>query len=565
MVAVTLLSADSNLRVFDVLKTLALLAIIGGPLHADPYVRQPIDVQHYRFAITLADTTDRIAGEALIRVRLLAANMTQLTLDLANVTPERSGRGMRVGLVGLVGGAGEGGRRQPLTFQHAGDRLTIALPTGLAAGTMIEVAVGYAGIPADGLQIKPTPHGDRAFFSDNWPNKGHHWLPMIDHIADKATMEMDITAPSHYQVISNGLRVEVTDGTSGMRRTVWRESVPISPWLYALGVAHFAVQHVGDYKGVPIESWVFTQQREAGFFDYAVPSKDALAFYSEWVGPFSYEKLANVQSNSVSGGMEAASAIFYSAGSVAGTRPVRWRNVIIHEIAHQWFGDAVTESDWNEVWLSEGFATYFTLLFIEHAYGRDEFVAGLRASRKAVLDFDTKTPDYRVIHANLTDMAQVTTRMIYEKGAWTLHMLRQEMGDERFWAGIRDYYARHRDGNVTTTDFRQTMERASGKDLTAFFNQWLYRGGVPRVRGTWSWDASAKQIVVELRQTQAGAPFSIPIDVAITGADGAQRIERVELTSVSGRFTIAAERKPTAIMLDPFVRTLMEATLERRE
>ena len=95
-----------------------------------------------------------------------------------------------------------------------------------------------------------------------------------------------------------------------------------------------------------------------------MPTRDALAFYSERVGPFSYEKLANVQSNSVSGGMEAASAIFYSAGSVTGTRSVRWRNVIIHEIAHQWWGNAVTEKDWNDVWLSEGFATYFTLLFI---------------------------------------------------------------------------------------------------------------------------------------------------------------------------------------------------------
>lgn len=96
-----------------------------------------------------------------------------------------------------------------------------------------------------------------------------------------------------------------------------------------------------------------------------------LAFYSDTVGPFSYEKLANVQSNSVSGGMEAASAIFYSEGSVTGDRSVRWRNVVILEIAHQWFGNAVTESDWDDVWLSEGFATYFTLLYVEHAYGRD--------------------------------------------------------------------------------------------------------------------------------------------------------------------------------------------------
>jgi len=536
--------------------SLLCVAMIAETVSADPYPRQSIDVEHYRFALRLADSTDRIDGEATVRLRLLTADLAQVSLDLAGMTPARQGRGMRVSAVTRGGKA--------LGFQHAADRLVITLDGTLATGTVIELVVRYAGIPADGLQIKPTPHGDRAFFSDNWPDKGHHWLPMIDHIADKATMEMDVTAPSHYQVISNGLRVEATDDVRGTRRTVWRESVPIAPWLYALGVARFAVQHVGDYDGIPIETWVFAQQRDAGFHDFAVPTKDALAFYSEWVGPFSYEKLANVQSNSVSGGMEAASAIFYSAGSVAGTRPVRWRNVVIHEIAHQWFGNAVTESDWDHVWLSEGFATYFTLLFIEHAYGRDEFADGLRDSRRNVIAFDANRPDYRVIHANLADMADVTTGMTYQKGSWTLHMLRQEMGDDRFWAGIRDYYARFRDKSATTADFRLAMERAAGRDLGAFFQQWLYRGGVPRLDGTWRWDSTAKQVIVELRQTQPGEPFSIPIDIGIATPGGKARVERVELAAGSGRYAFPSDSAPSSVELDPNVRLLFAGTLVRR-
>jgi aminopeptidase N len=525
-------------------------------VRGDPYPRQPIDVEHYRFALTLTDSSDRITGEATVRLRLLQANVVRVTLDLADMRDARQGRGMQV--ISVMRGA------SALKFEHAADRLVITLDGQLAAGALIELVVRYAGIPADGLQIKPNQHNDRAFFSDNWPNKGHHWLPMIDHIADKATMEMDVTAPSHYQVISNGRRMEQTDDLRGNRRTVWRESVPIAPWLYALGVAHFAVQHVGDYNGIPIETWVFTQQREAGFHDFAVPTRDALAFYSEWIGPYSYEKLVNVQSNSVSGGMEAASAIFYSAGSVAGTRPVRWRNVVIHEIAHQWFGNAVTESDWNEVWLSEGFATYFTLLFIEHAYGRDEFAAGLRDSRRAVIAFDDKTPDYRVIHANLTDMADVTTRMIYEKGSWTLHMLRQEIGDERFWAGIREYHARFRDRNTTTAEFRAVMERASGKNLEAFFSHWLYRGGIPRLAGTWQWNAAAKQVVIDLRQTQSGEPFRFPIEFGIGTADGGVRVQRGDVSGGTARFSFAVEREPTAVTIDPNVRLLFDGALVRR-
>ena len=422
----------------------------------------------------------------------------------------------------------------------------------------------YEGIPADGLEITQTKYGDRTFFSDDWPDKARQWLPTVDHIADKATMEMDIVAPAHYQVISNGRRVEETDLPGNTRRTVWRESVPIAPWLYTLGVARFAVQEVGEYDGKPIQTWVLAQDRDAGFFDFAVPTRDALAFYSERVGPYSYEKLANVQSNIGGGGMESASAIMYGPASVTGTRSVRWRNVVIHEIAHQWFGNAVTESDWNDVWLSEGFATYFTLLFIEHAYGRDEFAQGLRDSRRTVLEFYAKTPDYRVVHENLADMSQVTTGMTYQKGSWVLHMLRQKIGDDRFWTGIRDYYARFKDANASTTDFRLAMERASGQDLAAFFQQWLYRGGVPRVDGSWTWDAATKQVVVELTQSQPGDPFQLPVEIGITDAGGKVRVERAELTARSGRFTFASEKEPEGLVLDPNVRVLMDGRLVRR-
>jgi len=536
---------------------LFLILAAGAMRPADTYPRQALDVEHYRFAVTVADSTDRITGVATIRIRLIAPDLTSVTLDLADASAARQGRGMRVSSVTRKGLA--------LAFTHNADRLSITLDHPSTAGELLEIEVRYSGVPADGLQIKPNKYGDRTFFSDNWPNKAHQWLPLIDHISDKATMEMDVVAPAQYQVVSNGRRIEETDLANGTRRTVWRESVPIAPWLYVLGVTRFAVQAVGDYAGTPIETWVFAQDRDAGFYDFAVPTHDVLAFYSERIGPYSYEKLANIQSNASGGGMEAASAIMYSPNSVSGTRSLRWRNVVIHEIAHQWFGNAVTENDWNDVWLSEGFATYFTLLFIEHAYGRDDFASGLRDSRKTVLDFYLKTPDYRVVHENLTDMAQVTSGMTYQKGSWVLHMLRQRMGDDRFWAGIRDYYARFKDTNASTTDFRLAMERASGQDLAVFFRQWLYHGGIPRVEGTWEWDANAKQVVVELTQTQTGELFQLPVEIGISIAGAKSRVERADLATRSARFTFAADQEPETVELDPNVRLLMDGRLARRK
>ncbi len=534
---------------------LAVFAVAVLPT-VDDYPKNPhIDIERYVFDLTLNDANDSLAASATIVAKFLADGITTLRLDLINSGYDSAGRGMTVSQVT------SGGRA--LGFTHADDVLLITVPSS-RAGQKQAITVTYGGVPATGLIIGPNKHGDRTFFSDNWPNKARHWLPTVDHPYDKAMSEMVVTAPSHYQVVSNGLVVETTDVADGMRRTHWRQSVPIATWLYVLGVARFAVQNVGNYRGKVIQTWIYPQDRDAGFYDFAVPTKDVMDFYGDRVGPFAYEKLANIQSNSVGGGMEAASAIFYGDNSVTGTRDVRWRNVIIHEVAHQWFGNAVTEYDWDDVWLSEGFATYFTLLYIEHAYGRDEFVRGLERSRDRIFRFYADRPDYRIVHDNLTDMSQVTTGMMYQKGAWTLHMLRGVIGTEAFWEGIRTYYGRHFNGNASTDDFRRAMEEASGTDLGWFFRQWLYQGGVLALDGGWDYNADRGLVTVDLAQTQPGYRFAMPLDIAIHPVEGAPRVERIQIDDQQHTFEFAVDGEPTAVVLDSGLWVLMEASFIRR-
>jgi aminopeptidase N len=271
--------------------------------------------------------------------------------------------------------------------------------------------------------------------------------------------------------------------------------------------------------------------------------------------------MGHVQANGVRGGMEAATSIFYGDDSVNDPGSARWRNVIIHEMAHHWFGDAITENDWDHVWLSEGFATYFTHLFIEHAYGRDEFVAGLRADRDTIREFDKKNPDYRIVHDNLSDMSQVTSGPgTYRKGAWTLHMLRGVIGDGAFWAGIREYYKEYRDKNASTSDFRRVMEKASGQELGWFFDQWLTRGGFLKIRARWTYDVAAKAIRLDVEQLQPGAPFRMPIDVSLEVAgEVVPRTARIELRSQNESLTIPIDRAPRNLILDPRTFVLMDA------
>lgn len=539
------------------------LGIVSSPAAQaarDDYPKNPgIDIVHYAFQIALEDESDELECEARIDVRFLAAGIRELRLDLIGVSQERPERGMRVTSVTSSTAS--------VTFRHEGDALLIALAEPSVAGQHQSFTIHYRGVPHAGLVIGPNKHGDRSFFTDNWPNKARHWLPTIDHPYDKATCEFSVTAPEHYLVVSNGLKIEETALPGGRRMTHWKQSVPIATWLYVIGVAPFAVQYVDEYQGRSIQTWVYRQDREAGFHDFAVPTKQVLEFFGEHIGPFSYEKLANVQASSIGGGMEAASAIFYGEDSVTGRRSERWRNVVIHELAHQWFGNAVTEYDWDDVWLSEGFATYFTLLFIEHAYGRDAFLSGLDKSRSRVLRFNRENPGYRVVHSNLTDMRQVTTSQTYQKGSWTLHMLRGVVGDEAFWRGIRAYYREHRDGNATTADFRRAMEQASGADLEQFFDQWLYRGSALKLAGGWRYDPSSKLIEIDLHQVQQdGSAFRMPIEVAIEfGSESVSETQRLLLDQTRKTFQIPAERRPQRLVLDPNTWVLMESDFRELE
>src|SRR5262245_9240119 len=527
-------------------RTLALsitALLVCVPAGADTYPRQPgIDAIHYVFRLTVDDASNRIVGETTVTFRLTSA-VPELWLDLASATTD--GKGMTVSAVTVAGGSS--------AFTHAKNRLRVPLPSTAKAGDELQAVITYTGIPANGLRLIPNMHGERTMFSENWPNRAREWLPMIDHPYDKATGEFIVTAPAHYQVVANGRLIEEVDVAPGVRRTHWKQSVPIASWLYALGVARFSVHHYDVVRGIPQEVWVFPQDRDKGYDIFELRGRQAFEFFSEWVGPYSYEKLAHVQAAGISGGTEHASNIFYGEKGVASGRAP-----VVHEVAHQWFGDAVTEKDWDDVWLSEGFATYFTHLFNEHFSGRDAFVRGLKEDIPIIVAGQKALPDEPVIHRNLSDMGEVLNRLVYQKGGWVLHMLRGTIGTDKFWTGIREYYRRYQNQNASTDDFRQVMEATSGMPLSWFFDQWLKRPGMPSLRGSWRYDAAAKQVLIELAQLQGGAPYRLPIEIGLVGANGQPRVEKVELNAETGQFTIAAAEEPTSVTLDPNTWVLMQ-------
>ncbi|MFO8173454.1 MAG: M1 family aminopeptidase [Longimicrobiales bacterium] len=520
------------------------------PAPAQDDLRGPvIDVRHYRFSLTLSDASDEIRGRAEITVRFMEPGKESFTLDLVG-GEAGSAAGMEV--LGVARG------NSPLSFLHQEDRLTVSTASPPGALEDRTYTIDYRGVPADGLIIGTNKYGDRAFFGDNWPNRARHWLPTVDHVSDKATVEWIVTAPIHYEVVATGRLVERSDMGDGTRLTHWASTAPVATKVMTMGAARFAMRVTGVVGEIPVQAWVYPQDRAAGFHDFA-RAENALRFFESRVGPFSYAKLANVQSKTRYGGMENASNIFYSERAVRGDG--RNENLIVHEVAHQWFGDSVTELEWPHLWLSEGFATYFTHLYNEAEYGRAHLVEGMLRDRRTVIRFLGERPDLALVPESLSDPNEMLNPNAYQKGSWILHMLRRQVGDQDFWAGIRRYYREFRDRNALTVDFQRAMEESSGQDLEWFFQQWSHERGHPVLRKAWSYDTSRGEVSLTVSQIQdTGTIFRFFLDVGVIYPGGDGKISKtVEVTAPVQVFSIPVREAPEEVILDPETWLLFEA------
>jgi len=504
-------------------------------------------VKHYTFQLEVNDSTNVIMGQAAISI-LFNKETADFELDLVNKNERAEG----MEIIQIVSGENK------LRFSHQHDRLKIFLTPSAKPHDQLTFIVYYKGIPRDGLIIGATKFGDRGFFGDNWPDRGHHWLPVVDHPSDKASVDFIVIAPVHYSVIANGIKTEESWINPKQKLTHWHEEIDIPVKVMVVGIARFATQYVGRVDDISVESWVYPQNRDEGFRDYAV-ALNILEYFHQHIGTYPYKKLANVQSKTRFGGMENANAIFYDENLINGKG--EQGPIIAHEEAHQWFGNSVTEKDWHHVWLSEGFATYFANLYLEHAYGRDRLIEDQKSDRIQIIRYFDKNPP-PVVDTTVRDINLILNVNSYQKGGWVLHMLRHRLGDPVFWKGIQQYYARYRNGNALTSDFQRVMEEVSDTNLSVFFNQWLYQGGHPKLSGTWTFDAKANALSISLSQVQKGAIFKTPLEIAINLADGKSEVKTLSLDSKTQKFTFPIASKPLDLTLDPNTWLLFEGKIE---
>ncbi|SIS41712.1 Peptidase family M1 [Zobellia uliginosa] len=511
---------------------LILVMVMAPSISAqDTYQRNTsADVQHYVFALTLSDESNEIKGEAEITVAF-KNGVNPFALDLI----------AQSGTYGMdVSSVFEGDR--PANYSYEGNKIKI-VPAPSEEKTRTYKVV-YEGIPERGLVIDTTKFGQRSFFGDNWPNLARHWLPSVDHPYDKASVEFRITAPAHYDVVATGEKIEESNLGKGLKLTSYKEPAPVAMKVMTIGVTKFASKLLDEVYDIPVSAWVYPENRLEGFSDYGVATK-VLKYFIDNIGPYSYAKLANMQAKTQWGGLENAGTIAYFENSVTGKNEVE--GLIAHEIAHQWFGNSASEKDWNHVWLSEGFATYFAILYQESVYGNEKRKEELELDRKQIIDYYLKHPS-PIIDPSITDPMKVLSVNTYQKGGWVLNMLRHKLGDETFWKGIRAYYKAFQNSNALSGDFQKIMEEASGEDLETFFQQWLFTKGHPELK--WEWSYNKRKLQINIAQLQKHHIFKFPLEIGVI-KDGKITTYTTEIDTAVKKHTIKMDSKPDKVILDP--------------
>ena len=507
---------------------------------------------HYEIQITFDDQLSQIASARTeISLEVLKSTST-IDFDFGELP---------IDSVSLAGA--------PAKFERTPETLNVALPKPAQAGDKLKIAINYHGHPIDGLVFAKDRDSSPSATGDNWPNRVHYWIPSLDAPAAKATVSFTVSAPQRFQVIANGRFINTT-GNAATSEWKYEEAKAIPPYCMIVAVNQGAVIKPGYQTTTNLLFNVPQRDRNYAPKGFA-PAEPALAFFSQTIAPYPYEKLALIVGATRFGGMENSSAIVFTSTLFDGAQtefnapagrsndvstrfgiPTRIESVVAHEIAHQWFGDSVTESTWADLWLSEGFATYFAGLFIQKQDGEEAFRKYMEDASERYLSFEKQAASFPIHDTETRDLMGLLNPNNYQKGAWVLHMLRMRLGDEAFFRGLRDYYQAHKEGNATTDDLRLALEKSSGKDLKNFFDRWVFDSGHPVYELAWGTFGKLSGTVVTMRlsQLQPGAAFMdpVPVEFVVNG----QTVRRTIVPT--GKITNVAvnlDANPTSVRIDP--------------
>ena len=496
-----------------------------------------IDVLHYIFHVDISSKSNSIKAKALIEFNI-KKDIDSIYFDLKNTNKNREG--MHVHSLKNIKG-------EQLQYKHLKDKLIIY---NLNKNKNNKIVIVYSGVPEDGLYIRKNIYGKKTFFGDNWPNRAHYWLPVIDHPSDKALVDFYITAPNQFKVIASGLLKSKKSLLDNRIQYHFKTKKELPTKVIVIGVADFIIKNFNTINNVTVSSWIYKEAKDKGFDDYK-PAVEVMKFYDSIIAPYPYQKLANVQSKTRFGGMENAGNIFYYEESVNGL--CKDESLIAHEVAHQWFGNSVSEKNWSDIWLSEGFATYLTDVYLEFKYGKEKLKERMLMEREKVIRYSKNKNVMPIVYDEKEDLFKLLNRNSYEKGAWVLHMLRNEVGDEVFFKILRTFYDTYKNSNASTQDFIKLATLISNKELSTFFNQWLYRKDLPQLKI----NTTIKEGVFIVNVKQINSVYNLILPIKIQDSESSNLFKlKLDKKNQTFYFKLEQTYKDFKVLIDPDVKVL---------
>jgi aminopeptidase N len=490
------------------------------------------------------DTGHReVMGDVTHSLSVIREGITALNFDCSDLTVDQ---------VTLDGKVAE--------YANAGDKLSVTLARPAKRGDEHTVEIRYHGSPKKGLYFilpdKDYPDQPIEVWSQGEDEDTHYYIPIYDYPNNRTTSEMILTVPAGWVTISNGKLASVKSESDGMKTWDWRQSEPIATYLISVVAGQFD-QKDAAWRDIPLNYLVPKGQADKTQPTF-VRTPDMLSAFSDRLGVlYPWTKYAQSAVNDfVVGGMENASATTLTTRglvnpAMAGETPEDSDGLVSHEMAHQWFGDLVTCKDWADLWLNEGFATYFEHYWNESHYGQDavdyEFWRDSRSWFR----------QERLFPAPIVNYAQDNSLQfggnIYTKGGLVLRMLREKLGDTDFFGSLKVYLDTHRYKNVATADLVKSIEETSGVSVDEFFHQWVFGAGAPKFNVSYEYDAGSHQLKLTVKQTQKVEGrvglFHVPIQVEV-GTDGGQTTYPIDVQKAEETFTFTIDGQPRMVIFD---------------
>lgn len=454
------------------------------------------------------------------------------------------------------------------------DDLKIVFADAIPIGREFSVTIEYSAQPEAGLYFRTPemgyPETDTHLWTQGEPHEARHWFPCFDYPNERSTSEVTCHVPATMTVLSNGKKQEEHHEGNNIKRVRWSQDIPHANYLICLVAGNFT-QLEKQHGQIPLGFY-----SQPSLVDHSANSFEdtdkIMAFYEQEIGiPFPWAKYDQVTiQDFTAGGMENTTLTTLTSNTIFSKESENihsTRGLDAHELAHQWFGDYVTCKDWSHLWLNEGFATYYAVLYEGHKFGNDAMLYELYkdADDRIFTRTDDKRPSVYAEYNNSMDQFDYRC---YEKGGWVLHMLRSQLGPDLYRDCVREYLQTHALGSVVTDDLRQIIERKSGRSMDRFFNQWLYHAGVPALQVNYEWQPESKLAKLSIKQTQevndSVMLFELPTKVRFF-LNGQPVDHPINIAKVSEDFYFQLDAQPSVVRLDPEYTVLAKVSFDKSD